>query len=106
VKDAAHEFPIIFCGYSLSDPHIRSLIYRLGPGQRPAFYLVAPKANDVDKQFWASQNVTVVPITFAKFMEALDVAIPPLLRAPEVRTDTLSVQFAAISGRMRTSPIA
>lgn len=89
VRDAAHELPIIFCGYSLSDPHIRSLIYKLGPGQRPTFYLVAPKATDVENQFWATKNVTVVPLTFGKFMEALDSAIPPLMRAPAVRSETV-----------------
>ena len=89
VYDVAHESPVIFCGYSLSDPHIRSLLYKLGPGTRPAFYLVAPKPNKVENQFWASKNVTVVDATFAKFMSALDAAIPPLMRAPAVRPETV-----------------
>lgn len=89
VYDAAHESPVVFCGYSLSDPHIRSLIYRLGAGTRPAFYLVSPKPNAVERQFWGAQNVTVVDTTFKNFMTALDNSIPPLMRAPAVRSTTI-----------------
>lgn len=50
---------------------------------------MAPKANAVENQFWASKNVTVINATFAKLMSALDAAIPPLMRAPAVRPETL-----------------
>lgn len=89
LEQAAQESPIIFCGYSLSDPHIRKLLYRFGKGKRPTFYLVAPKTNDAEIQFWQNQNVVVVSSEFEPFMKTLDSAIPPLLRAPAVRDTTI-----------------
>lgn len=90
LEQAAQESPILFCGYSLADPHIRKLLYTFGKGKRPSFYIVAPKSNEVEIQFWQSQNVVVVPSEFEPFMAALDSTIAPLFRAPAVRDTTVA----------------
>ena len=80
LKDLALESPIIFCGYSLNDPHIRSLLYRLSPSQRPSFYLVAPYKDDLEVKMLAQKKVEVINMTFGQFMHAIDTSISPANR--------------------------
>lgn len=89
LKDYAHECPIIFCGYSLSDPHIRSLIYRLQPEERPMFYMVSPDTNDLDRRLYSSKKVEIIDARFSDFMKALDVAIPKHARAIRVSASVI-----------------
>ena len=77
LTDAAHELPFLFVGYSLNDPHIRNIIYRLDRKQsRPQFYVVSPNIPIEISQHWQSQRIVVIDETFGSFMEALDEAIP------------------------------
>lgn len=80
LKDMAFEHTYIFVGYRLDDSHIRELIYNLGPGQRPRWYMVTPSAEAEDIAFWATKNVELIKSYFGEFMAALDDAIPPLFR--------------------------
>lgn len=84
LNDLAQEYPIIFCGYGLADPHIRSLIYRLDHKLRPPFYLVTPNATEIEVNFWAQQKVTVIKATMRSFMAAIDAQIPPASRVLQV----------------------
>ena len=77
LTDVAHELPFLFVGYSLNDPHIRNIIYRLDRLQsRPEFYVVSPNIPIEISQHWQSQRVVVIDETFGSFMEALDEALP------------------------------
>ncbi len=80
LQDMAHEHTFIFVGYRLDDSHIRDLIYDLGPGKRPRWYMVTPSAEKEDVEFWATKNVELIRTDFGTFMNALDGAIPPLFR--------------------------
>ncbi|MGG5889502.1 SIR2 family protein [Falsiroseomonas sp. HC035] len=84
----AHECPIIFIGYGLADSHIRSLIYKLEASARPRWYIVDPGAEEEDTKLWNSKNIEVIKCRFGDFMQALDEAIPKLLRfvAPSAET--------------------
>lgn len=44
IGDWGHEFTILFCGYSISDPHIQSILFDLFDLgiRRPTFYCVSP----------------------------------------------------------------
>jgi tetratricopeptide (TPR) repeat protein len=80
LQDMAYEHTFIFVGYRLDDSHIRDLIYNLGPGRRPRWYMVTPNAEPEDIAFWATKNVELIKAYFGEFMAALDEAILPLFR--------------------------
>ncbi|TBA43662.1 tetratricopeptide repeat protein [Rhizobium ruizarguesonis] len=80
LQDMAFEHTFIFVGYRLDDSHIRDLIYNLGPGRRPRWYMVTPNAEPEDIDFWATKNVELIKARFGGFMAALDDAVPPLFR--------------------------
>jgi tetratricopeptide (TPR) repeat protein len=81
LEDRAREWPILFCGYRISDPHIRNLIYKFSEiGTRPRYYVVSPGLADPEISFWASKNVEVINSRFGEFIKALDRAVPPLFR--------------------------
>ncbi|NTF55017.1 P-loop NTPase [Rhizobium rhizogenes] len=87
LQDMAFEHTFIFVGYRLDDSHIRDLIYNLGPGRRPRWYMVTPNAEQEDIDFWATKNVELIRARFGDFMSALDKAIPPLFRRLSQSTD-------------------
>ncbi len=80
LRDLASECPIVFVGYSLADSHIRDLINRIGPKNRPRWYIVDPDAEAEDVSLWASKNVDVFAVRFSQFMKTLSDSIPPLMR--------------------------
>jgi tetratricopeptide (TPR) repeat protein/cold shock CspA family protein len=80
LQDMAFEHTFIFVGYRLDDSHIRDLIYNLGPGRRPRWYMVTPNAEQEDVDFWATKNVELIKSYFGDFISALDKAVPPLFR--------------------------
>ena len=81
IQHWASESPVIFIGYKLSDPHIRSLIYQIEKGSRPFWYIVTPTADEHDVRFWTTKNVEIIKSTFGSFMDALDEKIPSLFRS-------------------------
>ncbi|CCF18727.1 Putative cold-shock DNA-binding domain protein [Pseudorhizobium banfieldiae] len=80
LQDLAFEHTFIFVGYRLDDAHIRDLIYSLGPGKRPRWYMVTPNVEAEDVAFWGTKNVELIKSYFGEFMNALDQAVPPLFR--------------------------
>lgn len=72
---------LIFVGYKLADSHIRDLIYRIDPTNRPQWYLVTPNADANDEAFWATKSVGIIQRRFGEFMADLEEAIPPLFRS-------------------------
>ena len=91
LRQWAQSSPLVFVGYRLADPHLRSLIYDTNAGQRPQWYIVSPGGDEHDRKFWASKNVDVVSGTFEDLVEALDEQIPDLFRAlsiPQEVADT------------------
>lgn len=85
LKDWGREFPIIFCGYSVTDPHIQSILYELFAvgNERPMYYLVDPNVSVREERFWASKRVTTIKETFEDFIfvEALRPAIKTMRRS-------------------------
>jgi hypothetical protein len=77
VRDWGRELPFIFCGYSVSDPHIQAILFDLFDEKlhRPGFFCVAPNLEEVEKRYWTRQRVIPIDTTFAKFLEALNQAI-------------------------------
>lgn len=90
LKHWAQSSVLVFIGYRLADPHIRQLIYRISPSQRPQWYLVSPGGDDDDRRFWSSKNVELLPTTFGEFVEALDQEVSSLFRALPLPRDAAS----------------
>ncbi|MEJ6389817.1 P-loop NTPase [Gymnodinialimonas ulvae] len=89
----AQSSPLIFIGYRLADPHLRSLIYDIDPGKRPQWYIVSPGGDEHDQRFWASKSVDVINGTFGDFIGALDEQIPELFRALSLPEDAADAPY-------------
>ncbi len=81
-RDLGHECPIIFSGYSISDPHIQELLFDLTDPSidRPPFYYISPKITDFEKRYWERLRIFAVEATFEDFLRTIDQAIPALAR--------------------------
>lgn len=84
LEELAADYTVIYCGQSLSDLHIRRLSQEGNRSARPFHFLVSPGLDEVKKRFWAEHRVEGIQATFAEFMDALDTALPPLMRLPRL----------------------
>lgn len=86
-QDLGREYPVIFVGYSISDPHIQKLLFDLTDSsiKRPPFYLILPKINSIEARYWSGHHVFTIESTFKEFLLALDQHIPPIARALSLR---------------------
>jgi tetratricopeptide (TPR) repeat protein len=82
LEDLSADYTVIYCGQSLSDLHIRRLSQEGNRSARPFHFLVVPDLDEIKKRFWADHRVEGVTATFQEFMNALETALPPLMRLP------------------------
>ena len=73
-----YEFSIIFCGYSIEDQHIQTILFDLTDNgiNRPRYYVVSPDLEDIEKRYWNSRRITCLQATFEDFLLALENKIP------------------------------
>jgi hypothetical protein len=85
-RDWGLEFPIIFCGYSVSDPHIQNILFDLFDLERsrPMYCVVDPAISPVEERYWATHRITSVRLGFGEFLEQLDAAVSAASRAMPV----------------------
>lgn len=93
LRQWAQASPLIFIGYRLADPHLRSLIYEIDPGKRPQWYIVSPGADEHDRRFWATKSVDIIDGTFSAFIDALDDQVPELFRTLSVPTGAVDAPY-------------
>lgn len=74
----AHDFTVVFAGYSIGDPHIQQVLMDLEDNNisRPRFYSIDPYASDYDVRYWGERRVEIVKCTFSSFLQGLDSEIP------------------------------
>ena len=77
-KDFGYEYTIIFCGYSIEDQHIQTILSDLSETgiTRPRYYVVSPDLENIEKRYWESRRITCLRATFEDFLLALDNKIP------------------------------
>lgn len=81
LRDLAYEYPIVFVGYSISDPHVQRILFDLTDKTgRPMFYSISPDFEDPEIRYWAAHRVACLKGTLEEFLRALDTAIPTLAR--------------------------
>ena len=82
-RDLGFEYPIIFAGYSLSDPHIQHILFDMTDPNvgRPSYFLISPNITDVESRYWATNRVFVIDNTFQDFLNMLNKEIPSIARA-------------------------
>jgi SIR2-like domain len=82
-RDWGTEFPIIFCGYSMSDPHIQSILFDLFDmqQQRQMYYVVDPEIDPIEERYLASHRITPIRTTLKEFLVLLDAAISTISRS-------------------------
>jgi SIR2-like domain len=81
--DIAEEYNLVFCGYSVLDPHIQAILhsmFALG-AIRPAYFIAKPNFSSVENRYWTSKRVTPIPATFEGFLRSLQATINPKLVA-------------------------
>lgn len=80
LREWAETSVLVFVGYTLSDSHIRELVYKIDPSSRPQWFIVSPGADENDSRLWAKKSVEIISSRFGEFMDALDTSIEPLFR--------------------------
>ena len=82
-RDLGHEYPIVFVGYSISDPHIQQILFDLTDHDivRPPFYLISPGITDIEARYWMGNKISTVKATFQDFLNMIDQSISPTARA-------------------------
>ncbi len=82
-RDLGLEYPVMFAGYSISDPHVQRILFDLtDPSiKRPPFYLISPGISGAEARYWASHRVFAVDGTFEDFLRTIEQTIPALARA-------------------------
>lgn len=95
LRDLAYDNTIIFCGYSISDPHVQQLLFDLTDKRigRPMYYTVAPKFDPIEARYWAGNQITCIPASLDEFVAELDRKIPVAARRLRrgVTASTLSI---------------
>lgn len=77
-RDLGYEYPIVFAGYSISDPHIQRILFdltELGVA-RPMYFFISPGINPIEARYWASHRIACIDGTIEEFLNAADIAIP------------------------------
>ena len=82
-RDLGFECPLVFAGYSISDPHIQHILFDLTDPSigRPSYFLVSPGITDVESRYWTANRVIPIDSTFQEFLAKLDDDIPVATRA-------------------------
>ncbi len=78
LQNYGHEFPIIFCGYSIDDSHIQDILFDLSDAgvNRPRYYYVRPDLDDFEVRYWARHRITCIQATFEDFLVRLESTLP------------------------------
>ena len=81
LTDLAEEYNLVFCGYSVLDPHIQTILHSMfGLGAiRPAYFIVKPNFDEVEARYWSGKRVTPIAAGFAEFLEAVEKSVDPAL---------------------------
>ena len=74
LRDFGQEIPIIFCGYSLTDPNLSQIMHELFDegNYRPNYYMVSPSFSDIEMRYWAAKRVVPIKLAFSDFIDKLD----------------------------------
>ncbi|WP_367683099.1 SIR2 family protein [Xanthomonas oryzae] len=78
LKEWGHDYPIIFCGYSIADENVRDILFDLVDGsvQHKRFVLCNPDLIPAEISMWAERRIDAIPGTFADLMSYLENALP------------------------------
>lgn len=78
-----YEHTIVFCGYSIDDPHIQTILFDLTDLtiQRPRYYIVSPDLDDSEHRYWERHRISCIRATFEQFLLTLENEIPKHRRA-------------------------
>lgn len=78
LKEMGREFPIIFCGYDISDPNIHQILFDLTDLgiSRPKYMIVNPGLTTYEMRMWSGYRMDSFKNTFEEFMNAIDSKIP------------------------------
>ncbi|NKM96152.1 SIR2 family protein [Rhizobium leguminosarum] len=82
LEDLAHEYPIVFAGSGLTDPHIKVILAQVekDASSRPMYYFVSPTINQYDEALLGKKRMTPIKATFDNFMEEINVLADPTAR--------------------------
>lgn len=75
--ELAYDNSIVFVGHSLLDHNVRAVLLSLEKeckgGQR--HYLLKPKVDDIEKEFWGEKKITALDMTFSDFLDDIDTQV-------------------------------
>jgi len=78
LKEWAVNYPIIFCGYSLSDENIKQILFDIGDSSqvRPQYLYVSPGLTEIENRYWSGRRIAPYSGTYKELLEDLDKKIP------------------------------
>jgi hypothetical protein len=95
-RDLGYEYPFIFIGYSIGDPHIQRMLFDLTAPNigRPPYYVIQPNVDPIETRYWAAHRIICLSATFDDFISALDRSVSNVSRAIPATTGggTLSIR--------------
>jgi len=76
-REWGSSYPIIFCGYQITDDNIKDVLFELtDKRQRPSYAIVDPGLESGEISYWKSQRFDCLKLTFDEFMASLTTAAP------------------------------
>lgn len=91
--ELAHEYPIVFAGYSLVDINIRAIMRELEVelgDAKPRSYIISPRVSEAENRLWLSKRITPITMTFEEFLNSINKEIGPHLRKIVAATAAVS----------------
>ncbi len=81
-RERGENYPVIFVGYSISDPHIQRILFDLTDASfsRRPFFRLSRRKNPFEERYWTQHRVYTIVSTFEEFLYTLDTAITPISR--------------------------
>lgn len=81
-RERGENFPVIFVGYSISDPHIQRILFDLTDEKFPRqpFYRLSLRTNEYEERYWTQHRVFTIVSSFEDFLYTLNNEISPISR--------------------------
>jgi tetratricopeptide (TPR) repeat protein/cold shock CspA family protein len=83
LREWGHEYPFLFCGYAIADPHVQQILFNLFDRDilRPAYYVLTPNMSALEERYWTKNRLFPIKSDFENLLRALDRAIEKTKRS-------------------------
>ena len=107
LKELGKSHPIVFIGYSMQDPDLRSILSELDELglARPMYYIVTHGFDERDISLWAAKRITYLKSGFEEFLNALNTEVPENQRALMAQVTTEIIEHPIQAKFIHNDPL-